>query len=129
MPTTILTPFSVTGGHIGQTTDLVTQAEQKMLNVLTTDRYERIGIPSYGAGINQLLFGPIDDLISADFRMEAMTELSDRISGIIFMDVKVVGVNDSEADITVYYKFPLAPARQTTFRVALPGDLSEETGF
>ena len=129
MSTTILTPFTVTGGHIGQTTDLDTQIKQKIVNVLFTDRYERIGISSYGAGINQLLFGDIDDLVSADFRIDAMTELSDRISGIIFTDIKVVTTTESEADITVFYKLPLAAVRQTSFRVALPGSLSEETGF
>jgi phage baseplate assembly protein W len=129
MSTTILTPFTVTGGHIGQTTDTFIQIEQKIHSVLTTDRYERIGIPSYGAGVNQLLFGPVDDLVSADFRMDAMTELSDRISGIIFMDLKVTAVDESQVDITVYYKLPLASVRQTTYRVAVPGNLSEETGF
>ena len=129
MTTTLLSPFTVIGGRIAITTDLTVQIEQKILNVLTTDRYERVGIPEYGAGVNQLLFEPIDALVSADYRTDAMQELADRISGIIVVDIALTSVNDSEADITVFYKLPLAAVRQTTFRIALPGSLSEESGF
>lgn len=128
-PKSLLSPFSVRGGRIVSTTDEVQIIEQKILNVLTTGRYERVGIPEYGAGINQLLFEPIDALVSADFRVDAMHELADRISGIVVMDIFLTSVNDSEADITVFYKLPLAAVRQTTFRIALPGSLSEESGF
>lgn len=129
MTTALLAPFSVIGGRIAITTDTTQQVEQKLLNVLTTNRYERVGIPEYGAGVNQLLFEPIDALVSADYRTDAMQELADRISGIIIVDIALTSVNDSEADITVFYKLPLAAVRQTTFRIALPGSLSEESGF
>ena len=129
MPTSLLSPFSITGGRIAVTDDLARQVEQKIRSVLTTDRFERVGIPSYGAGVNQLLFGQIDDLVTADYKVDAMQEIADRVSGIIIVDIRLTSVNDSEADITVFYKLPLAAVRQTTFRIALPGSLSEETGF
>lgn len=129
MTTSILYPFQVTGGRIGVTTDTVTQIEQKILNVLTTNRLERIGIPDYGVGVDQLLFEPIDALVSADFRIDAMTEIANRISGIIVVDVTTTNVDQSTAEITVFYKLPLAAVRATTFRIALPGNLNEESVF
>lgn len=129
MSTSLLYPFQVTGGRIGVTTDTVTQIEQKILNVLTTNRLERIGIPDYGVGVDQLLFEPIDALVSADFRIDAMAEIANRISGIIVVDVTTTNVDQSTAEITVFYKLPLAAVRQTTFRIALPGTLNEESVF
>lgn len=129
MTTSLLYPFQVTGGRIGVTTDIVTQIEQKILNVLTTNRLERIGIPDYGVGVDQLLFEPIDALVSADFRIDAMAEIANRISGIIVVDVTTTNVDQSTAEITVFYKLPLAAVRQTTFRIALPGTLNEESVF
>ena len=129
MPTTFLTPFQLSGGRVASTTDTFTQIDQKILSVLTTDLFERVGISSYGAGINQLLFDPIDDLVSADYRTDALNELADRVGDIIFTDIRLAVVNDTQADITVYYRLPLADVRQTTFRIALPNSLTEETGF
>jgi phage baseplate assembly protein W len=129
MPTSLTFPFTVIGGRIATTTDLTRQVEQKIISVLTTDRLERVGIPDYGAGVNQLLFEPIDALVSADYRVDAMNELVDRISGIVVVDIVLTTVSDTEADVTVFYKLPLAAVRQTTFRIALPGTLSEESGF
>ena len=129
MPTSLTFPFTVTGGRIGVTTDLVRQTEQKIVAVLTTDRYERVGIPDFGAGVNQLLFEPIDALVSADYRVDAMSELASRISGIIVVDIRLTQVAETEADVTVFYKLPLSAIRQTTFRIALPGSLTEESGF
>lgn len=129
MPTSFVTPFHVDGGRIASTTDYITSVEQKILSVITTNMFERVGISSYGIGINQLLFEPIDDLLFADFRTDALNELQDRIGGIIFSDIRVSVVDETQAEITVYYRLPLAQTRQTTFVVAMPSNLSEETGF
>lgn len=129
MTISLITPFQITGGRIGATSDITAQIEQKIVNVLTTGRFERVGIPDFGGGVSQLLFEPIDDLISADFKVDAMNELVNRISGIIVVDLRVTVVDQSEATITVFYKLPLASIRQVTFRVTQPGALNEETGL
>lgn len=129
MTTSLTFPFQLEGGRISSTTDVTRQIEQKIHAVLRTSRLERIGIPSFGAGVDQLLFEPLDDLISADFRVDAMNELVDRVSGIVVLDLKTTAVNDTTADITVFYQLPLSAVRQTTFRIAVPGTLDEESGF
>lgn len=129
MPTSLLTPFQIVGGRIGTTTDTVTQVQQKILTTLTTDLLERVGIPDFGVGINQLLFGNIDDLVSADFRVDALTEFSDRISGVEVVDVRVTSQEETTANISVLYKLPLSATRQVSFQVALPGSFTEESGF
>ena len=129
MPTSFVTPFQLSGGRIATTTDADIQTVQKIISVLTTNMFERVGIAAYGAGVSQLLFEPIDDLITADYKTDALNELAERISGIIFTDLRITAVDDTQADITVYYRLPLADVRQATFSVVLPSNLSEETGF
>lgn len=129
MSTSLLTPFQVVGGRIGSTTDLTRQVEQKIVNTMTTDRLERIGIADFGVGVNQLLFEPVDDLMTADFKVDAQNELSDRISGAQIIDIRIANTSETTANITVLYKLPLAAIRQTTFQIALPGALTEESVF
>lgn len=129
MTVSILTPFQVVGGRIGDTTDTTTQIEQKILTTMLTDRLERIGIPDFGVGITQLIFEPIDDLVTADFKVDALAELRDRVSGVTVVDFNVSTIQDSTAIITVLYKLPLSAIRQVTFRVAVPNAFDEESGF
>lgn len=129
MPTSILTPFQIIGGRVGDTTDTVTQIEQKILVTLLTNRLERIGIADFGVGISQLMFEPIDDLVIADFKVDALTELNDRVSGVQVVDFNVTIIEDSTANVTVLYRLPLSPVQQVNFSVAIPNAFDEESNL
>lgn len=129
MSTSLLTPFQIVGGRIGSTTDTNTQIEQKIVTTLTTDRLERVGIPDFGAGVNQLLFEPIDALLQADFKVDALSEMNTRVSGVVVKDLLVTSVDETSATINVLYQLPLGATRSVTVRLALPGTLTEESGI
>lgn len=119
-------PFNVVGGRISATTDENLLIEQKIINVLVTAKFERPMLPEYGAGIQSLLFDTIDELVEVDFKTDASSELTDRVSGIKIIDLRVEQSGSSEATITVYYRTPLSPARSTSFTIPL-GILTEES--
>ena len=123
----IAVPFRFTGGRVAATTDPDTVARQKIIDVLTTAPSERFGLPNYGAGLYSLLFEPIDELVEADFKMDAMMELRDRVSGVTIHDIRIKQnqVDESTADIYVYYSLPLSPAQ--TFSFTITNTLTEES--
>lgn len=123
----LIAPFQVIGGRIASTSDVSKIVEQKIINVLTTGKLERVGIPDYGAGVQRLLFEGIDSLTMVDFKTDAATELADSITGLSLVDIGITQKDDTTADITVIYRTPLSPARSTTFSVQLPGSLTEES--
>ena len=123
----LIAPFQIVGGRVASTSDVNRIIEQKIINVLTTAKLERIGLPEYGAGVQHLLFEDIDELVMVDFKTDAATELADSISGLQLVDIGITQKDDTTADITVIYRTPLSPARSTTFSVSLPGPLTEES--
>ena len=123
----LIAPFQIVGGRVASTSDVNRIVEQKIINVLTTAKLERVGLPEYGAGVQHLLFEDIDELVMVDFKTDAATELSDSISGLQLVDIGITQKDDTTADITVIYRTPLSPARSTTFSVTLPGPLTEES--
>lgn len=127
MSKSLRVPFRVDGGRIGVTTDITTRNEQKIVNVLVTNRLERQMIPDYGAGVQALLFDGIDELVEVDFRTDAISELLTRVSGIEVLDIRIVQTDESEATITVYYRTPLSAVQSTSFSVVVPGTLTEES--
>lgn len=128
MPTSLSIPFNVTGGRIGATTSNKQIVEQKIINVLTTGKLERIMRPLYGAGVQALLFGNIDDLVAVDFKTDAAQEMADNITGLTLIDVAVESTAvDSEAKLTVYYRTPLSDIQSTSFIVVVPDLLDEES--
>lgn len=123
----ISVPFRFSGGRVVATTNPDTIARQKIIDVLTTSPAERFGFPNYGAGLYALLFEPIDELIEADFKTDAMIEIGNRVSGVTVHDlvVRQNAIETSNADIYVYYSLPLRPAQTFTFTVT--NTLTEES--
>jgi len=124
----IKTPFQFSGGRVATVTSPTTIAEQKIIDVLVTSRFERFGLPTYGVGIQQHLFEPIDELTSAEITIDAKMELNDRIS-----DVAISGVSveqdpyyETTAVVKVLYSLPISRPRVATISVALD-DFTEES--
>ena len=112
-------PFNVNGGSVSSVRELDTIVEQKIINVLVTGKFERPMDPEYGAGVQSLLFDTIDELVQADFDIDARDELASNITGLRVLDIRVRQSADSEAEITVYYSTPLSPAKRTVFTVPI----------
>ena len=123
----IAVPFRFDGGRVGTTTNPDTVARQKIIDVLTTSHYERLGLPSYGAGIRGLLFEPIDSLVEADFKIDAINEVHNRVSGVTIHDIRIKqsDIEESTAEIFVYYSLPLSPIQVLSF--VLTETLTEES--
>ncbi len=120
-------PFQVVGGRISSTNDADVQIRQKIIDVLVTDKFERPMLPNYGAGTNQLLFEGVDELTEVDYKVDAVQEITTRVSGVNIIDIRIEPTEENEAAITVYYRTPLSTVKSTTFYVVIPGSLDEET--
>jgi len=123
----ISVPFRFSGGKVAATTDYDAIARQKIIDVLTTSPYERFGVPNYGAGIRGLLFEPIDELIESDFKLDAIAEVHRRVSGVTIHDIRVKQdpIDESVAQVFVYYALPLSPVKTLTFTIT--ESLTEES--
>lgn len=128
-------PFNYTGGRTETTTSTTTIAEQKIIDVLTTDKYERVMRHRYGAGIRRLLFEQLDELYLADFITDARQESNDAISRVTILDIRVsptdtiaaYGNPQTTLGITVIYRLPLGSPQVVKFAVAVPSNLTEES--
>jgi phage baseplate assembly protein W len=128
-------PFQFSGGRVETTTSETVIAEQKIVDVLTTSNFERLMNHRYGAGINSLLFEPIDELTVIDFKTDAVAEIKANVSRVNVMDIRMSPTNSVAAygspettmGVTVVYRLPLGSAQIVKFNVAVPGELNEDS--
>jgi phage baseplate assembly protein W len=118
-------PFRIDGGSVGSTDDLPEIMEQKIINVLVTSKLERLGLPIYGVGIQELVFEDIDELVELDFKTDTISEILENVTGLDVMDVRV-RQEDTTAKVTVYYRLPLEASRSVSV-TASAGFLNEES--
>lgn len=131
----IKVPFNFSGGRVATTSSPTVVAEQKIINVLTTNKYERVMRHRYGANVNQLLYEEIDELSTADFIIDAKQEAADSISRTSILDIKLTPTNtiaaygnsETTLGITVTYRIPLGAPQVVAFKVAAPGITTEDT--
>jgi len=131
----IKVPFNFSGGRVATTFSPEIVAEQKIVNVLTTNKYERVMRHRYGANINQLLYEEIDELSIIDFVVDAKHEASDNISRTSILDIKITSPNtvasygnsETTLGITVIYRIPLGAPQVVSFKIAAPGITTEDT--
>jgi phage baseplate assembly protein W len=128
-------PYGFSGGKTNVTSSLITIAEQKIVDLLITSKYQRLIRHRYGAGINRLLFEPIDELSISDFLIDARQDAKEYISRVDILDLKIMPqgklsmyTNDeTTVGVNVTYKLPLGSPRVVKFNVAVPGALTEDT--
>lgn len=122
-------------GTLVDTEDNSTIARQRIADVLATRKYERVMRPEYGAGISDLLFEPLDPLVFADYRTDALMDLNQNVSNARIRDVQVKnptsmeynGGGDSTLSVRVVYD--VADKGTTVFRFTVDSTkiLTEET--
>lgn len=99
MPT-IKIPFSISSsGTVSEVTDAKKAIEQRITDVLVTTKNERTMRPAYGAGMTELLFEPIDDLLYGEFRMDGLDELARSVSGVSIQDLLITPANSAMTDM------------------------------
>jgi phage baseplate assembly protein W len=129
-------PFYIdSSGRVAKATSPEKIVEQQIIDVLTTSRFERVMRPLYGAGANQLLFEPVDDLVYSEFRTDALTELNKQLTYASVTNLRVGParypyIDEDPAvvlEITVQYKMSMSNIKNFSFQIAIPQDLTEES--
>ena len=129
----IRVPFSLIGGGIGETGDPARIAEQKIINTLVTNNGERVMNHNFGASTARLLFDINSSLEFSDFKTDAIQELKRSVSGVDIIDIRINQsfynqvADPTTATITVIYRLPLGSVQATSFNVAIPGQIAEDT--
>lgn len=133
--TSIRIPFNYSGGKTKSTNSVKTIAEQKIIDVLVTNKLERVMRPRYGSSIGRLLFEPMDELYIADVLTDAKQDVAGSVSRITILDMRVsepdeissYGNSDSTLGITVIYKLPLGSPQVVNFNIAIPSNMTEDS--
>jgi len=134
--TSIRVPFSINdSGKVAKALDPQVIAEQQIIDVLTTDKFERVLRPDYGASAQQLLFEPLDDLVFSEFKMDALQELNRNLTIATVSDIRIrpvsVPVTGDEGQnvLEIWVRYKMLPFTQTsfTFRITAPSYLTEES--
>lgn len=125
----IAIPFGFDGGKVSSTTDQDTIVRQKIIDVLMTNRFERMGVPNYGAGVQGLVFDTIDELVAADFKLDAIAEIHRRVKDVTIHDITVEEsfIEETEVKVTVLYALPLSSMNSLVF--FLSDTLTEESAL
>lgn len=132
----IKTPFQIApSGRVASVLDQNTIARQQILDTLTTSKFERTMRAGYGAGANELMYEPVDALIFSEFKVDAMMELSKRVSVAQVLDVRVAPLvtpyfgdgENTSLEISVYYKTNAPGVQSLTFNIVSPDTLTEES--
>lgn len=128
-------PFQFANGKVYETENDDKIARQRIVDVLSTDRYERVNLPEYGADIRSLLFEPLDPLIFADFRIDAIKDLNDYVSNAKITDLQIregspnYQGTDTESTLTVRVVYKTAAMGASTFVATITGNsiITEES--
>jgi phage baseplate assembly protein W len=133
---TIKTPFQIApSGRVAHVLDQNIIARQQILDVLVTSKFERTMRAGYGAGANDLMYEPVDDLIFSEFKVDAMMELSKQVRIAAITDLYVAPLStpyfadgeDTSLEISVYYRTGSPGVQLLTFSVVSPDTLTEES--
>lgn len=129
-------PFRIdSSGRVAKTTTPEKIVEQQIIDILTTSKFERVMRPQYGAGANDLLFEPVDDLIYGEFRTDALMEISKHLTMATVTNISVAPALqpyitdelDTTLDITVQYSMGSTGVRTFSFQIADTSSLNEES--
>lgn len=129
----IKTPFSFSGGKVAETRDPNVVATQKISDVLQTSNFERVLRPEYGSSVKYLVNDIADTNQLADVRVEALQDLSEYITSMSVLDVQFdtasVTTEDTTLNMYVTYQLPLGVVSTSNVQIAVPGLITEDTGF
>lgn len=132
----ILVPFTIdSSGRVAKAIEPDLIARQQIVDILTTDKFERMLRPDYGAGAQQLLFEPVDDLIYSEFKMDALQEINKNLAIATVTDIRISPVSvpvtgdEGQNTLEIWVRYRVLPFAQSsfTFRITAPNILNEES--
>ena len=132
----IKVPFSIApSGKVATVNAVDKIVEQQIINVLTTSVFERVMRPNYGAGVRNLLFEPVDDLLYGEFKVDALQKVNRSISTGVVTDLIIKAsdapyVSEEESTtlkVTARYSLRVGSTQTVSFQIALPSQLTEES--
>lgn len=131
-------PFQFKDGRLATTSDPGTIANQKIVDVLMTQKFERVMRHNYGAGAQTMLFDNLDgsdSLEFADFKVDAMQDISENVSRIQVVDMymennvnsRYFNSDETTYNINVVYRLPLGAPQVVRVNVASEYTVNEDT--
>lgn len=128
----LYTPVAFTNGRISTTSDINQIIKQKIIDVLVTSNFERVMRHTYGAGMYEMLYEPINPLVFADFRVDAIQTLNKNVTGAQILDIGIVADNslsggDYNTTLKISVKYRIPPLQATTMTFAISEFLTEES--
>jgi len=132
---TIKVPFQIeSSGRVGRVLDQNSIAKQHVMDILVTSKNERTMRPGYGAGANDLMFEPVDDLIFSEFKTDAMLEFSKHLNIATVLDVRVApmttpyfGDDGTSLEVSVHYRTASPGVQSLNYNIVSMDNLTEET--
>jgi bisphosphoglycerate-independent phosphoglycerate mutase (AlkP superfamily) len=123
-------------GKIAFTNDQNTTARQQITDVLVTSKGDRVMKPTYGANAMDLLFEPVDNLVFAEFRMDAIGELSRSLTGVSVQDLVVKpsdsnSFDDYDTTLEVAVRYSVGPLTKSSysFSIGNASNFTEESSL
>lgn len=99
-------------GHTAQT-GLASHISQMIEQILFTSPGERVNRPSFGCGVNQLVFAPNSDALAATQQQVIQASLQQWLSDLIRVNAVKVTAQDSTLLIAVTYTIIQSQQQQT----------------
>jgi len=132
---TIKTPFQIApSGRVDQVLDQNSIARQHVMDILVTSKFERTMRPGYGAGANELMYEPVDDLVFAEFKTDAMLEFSKHLNIATVLDVRIApmstpyfGDDGTALEVSVHYRTASPGIQSLNYNITSMDNLTEET--
>jgi hypothetical protein len=107
-------PFSFSNGGVKESSDINVITQNKIVDVLITNKAERAINTGYGVGLKYLLYENMDSLVFDDFKLGALAEINEALDIGTVLDILVsqqdslqtAFVEDSTLVVTVVYALP-----------------------
>lgn len=127
----IKTPLSFKDGKIDTVTTPDDIARQKIVDVLVTSPGERVMRPEYGAGVYNLLFDYPNPLTFADFKTDALMDISENVSGAVIIDLNVAPASEvyDETTMTVEASYQIPPSSVKSVNIVIGEPVLSEDEF
>lgn len=131
----IKVPFQFVNGKLDTSDSADVAARQKILDVLTTNPYERVMRHTYGVGISNFLYEIVDELTFADLKVDALQTVAETVSRVEIMDMQLAqlppqqyfGSDDTSVAINIIYRLPLGSPKVFSFNTVIPGYINEDS--
>lgn len=99
-------------GHTAQA-DLTDHISQMIEQIMLTSPGERVNLPTFGCGVNQLVFAPNSDALAGAQQKLIQASLQQWLSDLIQVNAVYVTAEDSTLQITVIYTIIQSQQQET----------------